>query len=594
MISAILVSCVMLSASPGDALAADRETYQTEKARAGRNPDANVRLAIWCEAHGLEAERLKHLSLAALANPSHASARALMGLVSEGGRWSRPESVATRIKADPAVAALRSEYVARRNKTIATADDQWQLARWCEKNGLNAEATAHDTAVTRLDPTRESAWKKLGCVKFEGRWLTPSQIESLKADRDAQRHADRHWLPIIERWKIGIESPHRQAEIEAAMLEVTDPRAVPSIWKVFAQGGSKDQARAVRLFSQIDSTEASQRLAMIALFGGTEKVRRQAIETLRGRDVRWTLDLFTRSLHDPIKYAAKPNLGPNSPGVIYIEGQEANLERIYQSTPVVSRLATDRDISLYFRQLETATNNANVRFAQDLQWLESRNMTITAINANALTALKGITGKDFGIDRNAWQAWWTDRQGYAFQAPTGQTSQKVTFTQFVDPYAPAHSCFAGGTPVQTIDGPRPIEDLKIGDRVLTQETTSGVLSYQPALAVFHNPPANTLRVQISGESIVATGIHRFWKAGHGWIMARELKVGDVVRVIGGTARVESVEPDNNQPVFNLEVSRSSDFFVGNSGALVHDNSLVRTVARPFDAVADLKTSATTK
>jgi Pretoxin HINT domain len=594
LITAILVSCVMLSASPGDASVADRETYLTEKARAGRNPDANVRLALWCEAHGLEAERLKHLSLAALADPSHAVARALMGLVSEGGRWGRPESVADRLKADPAVAALRSEYVARRNKTGATPDDQWQLARWCEKNGLDAEAMAHDTAVTRLDPSREQAWKKLGCVKFEGRWLTPAQIVALKVHREAQRQADRYWLPIVERWKNLMESPQRQAEIEAAMLEMNDPRAVPSIWKVFAQGSSKDQVRAVRLFSQIDSTEASQRLAMIAIFGGTEKVRRQAIETLRGRDVRWTLDLFTRSLRDPIKYAAKPNFGPDSPGIIYIEGQEANLERIYQSRPVGLRVLNDRDLGLYFRQVETATYFANMRFADDLRWLESRNMTITAINENALAALKGITGKDFGLDRNAWQAWWTDRQGYAFQAQTGQTSQKITLTQFVDPYAPAHSCFAGGTPVQTIDGPRPIEDLKIGDRVLTQDTTSGVLSYQPALVVFHNPPADTLRVRISGESIVATGIHRFWKAGHGWIMARELKVGDVVRVIGGTAHVESVEPDKNQPVFNLEVSRSSDFFVGNSGALVHDNSLVRTVARPFDVVADFKATSTTK
>ena len=38
------------------------------------------------------------------------------------------------------------------------------------------------------------------------------------------------------------------------------------------------------------------------------------------------------------------------------------------------------------------------------------------------------------------------------------------------------------------------------------------------------PP--TLRIAIGGESIVATGIHRFWKAGKGWTMARELKAGD--------------------------------------------------------------------
>ena len=45
----------------------------------------------------------------------------------------------------------------------------------------------------------------------------------------------------------------------------------------------------------------------------------------------------------------------------------------------------------------------------------------------------------------------------------------------------------------------------------------------PSIAI--GPPP-TLRITIGGESIVATGIHRFWKAGKGWTMARELKAGD--------------------------------------------------------------------
>ena len=40
---------------------------------------------------------------------------------------------------------------------------------------------------------------------------------------------------------------------------------------------------------------------------------------------------------------------------------------------------------------------------------------------------------------------------------------------------------------------------------------------------------------MGGETIVATGIHRFWKAGKGWTMARDLKAGDRLRMIGGVA-----------------------------------------------------------
>ena len=42
---------------------------------------------------------------------------------------------------------------------------------------------------------------------------------------------------------------------------------------------------------------------------------------------------------------------------------------------------------------------------------------------------------------------------------------------------------------------------------------SGQLAFQPVVAVHRNQPAATLRILIGGDSIVATGIHRFWKAG---------------------------------------------------------------------------------
>ncbi|AGA28498.1 Hint domain-containing protein [Singulisphaera acidiphila] len=66
-------------------------------------------------------------------------------------------------------------------------------------------------------------------------------------------------------------------------------------------------------------------------------------------------------------------------------------------------------------------------------------------------------------------------------------------------------------------------------------------------------------------------------------MARDLKPGDVVRTIGNTATVSAVEEGPVEPVYNLEVAGGQSFFVGTLGALVHDNSLVQPVARPFDA-----------
>jgi hypothetical protein len=77
----------------------DRAEYQAVSAAAGRDAPAQVKLALWCEARGLSAERVKHLALAVLADPRNATARGLMGLVAFGGQWKRPEAVAEKVKA---------------------------------------------------------------------------------------------------------------------------------------------------------------------------------------------------------------------------------------------------------------------------------------------------------------------------------------------------------------------------------------------------------------------------------------------------------------------------------------------------------------
>ena len=75
-------------------------------------------------------------------------------------------------------------------------------------------------------------------------------------------------------------------------------------------------------------------------------------------------------------------------------------------------------------------------------------------------------------------------------------------------------------------------------------------------------------------------------------MARELKPGDRVRTIDGTSRVEEIEKEVVQPVFNLEVASHASFFVGPQGALVHDNTLVEPVFQPFDASGEIAATAT--
>jgi hypothetical protein len=242
---------------------------------------------------------------------------------------------------------------------------------------------------------------------------------------------------------------------------------------------------------------------------------------------------------------------------------------------------------------------AQQQLINDVTRLERYNDEIKPINDRALAVLGEVSGQDTGADRESWVRWWTDQIGYTILAQ--KASEKSTVIEEVPlDYQPQTlpvvqadvryqriSCFGAGTPVHTLSGIRPIESLVPGDRVLTQNVRSGGLGYQPVLVVHRNPPSKTFRVALGDETIVSSHFHRFWKAGQGWVMARDLKVGDTVRTFGGLVSVGTIDEGSVQPVYNLDVADDADFFVGRQGALVHDNTLPDLRQPPFDAPPSL-------
>jgi len=696
MVPAFLLCCALLGAPTPE----DRATYEAAKAQAGRDTDAHVKLALWCEQHGLNAERTKHLALAVLIDPKNAAARGLMGLVAFQGRWQRPEQV----QADADLAAALAAYNGRRARMANTADAHWKMALWCEENGLKAEATAHLTAVTRLEPGREAAWKRLGCKKHNGRWMTEAQIDAEKDEIDAQKKADKLWKPLLTKWRGRLADKDKRAEAEALFEGVTDPRAVPSIWAVFVENGESGHARAVRLLGQIEAPASSRALAVLAVFSPLPQARRTATELLRNRDGRDFVGWLIALIRKPLKYDVRLVGGPGSPGVLFVENERFSVQRLYAppplpniplfpgepitfdpaGLPVVSRFlgpgssstysfrsatvsvaqytgqaatdpATAEQIAMAKRnpasrvsntrravnmnvvetattpmessvhipigqivlQYQTAALVAEQQLENDILAVQQYNGSVKASNEEVVQVLRSVTGHDEGADQEAWTAWWTDQQGYVYRPPTSfpkpvivenvpiaytpapvaitaetyQTGPTTTATtSVVASNQPFHSCFRAGTPVLTLLGPRPIESVRVGDRVLTEDTRTGVIAYEPVVAVYHNRPALTYGVSLGEETISATGIHRFWKAGHGWVMARDLKSGDPIRTLSGVVKVASVETETVQPVFNLEVASGQSFFVGKQGALVHDNSLVQPSPVPFDAAPELTRS----
>ncbi|MHB1556887.1 MAG: hypothetical protein ACYC61_05325, partial [Isosphaeraceae bacterium] len=172
---AILLACLGLvpgddggKTSPGQAT--DAAAYRAAAAKAGHDAQAHVRLALWCEAHGMDAQRIRHLSLAVAYDPANALARGLLGMANYKGTWGQPEDVGRKIDEDPARRAVIDDYLARRARTPLKADEQAKLASWCEGQGLKEQAIAHYSEVVRLAPRREAAWRHLGFKKVGNRW----------------------------------------------------------------------------------------------------------------------------------------------------------------------------------------------------------------------------------------------------------------------------------------------------------------------------------------------------------------------------------------------------------------------------------------
>src|SRR4051812_5244299 len=128
-----------------------------EVERGQGDADAHLQRALWYEAHGQKAESLRSLALAIQADPKNATARGLMGMVPDEGRWRSPGMVAERVREDEALARALAEYDTRREVADDTAEGQWRLARWCQQRGLDSVARAHLVRVTQLAPGWEPA-----------------------------------------------------------------------------------------------------------------------------------------------------------------------------------------------------------------------------------------------------------------------------------------------------------------------------------------------------------------------------------------------------------------------------------------------------
>jgi hypothetical protein len=130
-------------------------------------------------------------------------------------------------------------------------------------------------------------------------------------------------------------------------------------------------------------------------------------------------------------------------------------------------------------------------------------------------------------------------------------------------------CIAAGTMIATENGLRPIEDVRIGERV---QTRGGLREVKNAGLIRWNAETRVL-VTENRCVVMATPEHRIWTSTRDWVAVADLTAADSVLEYGEDgkhtlAKVASVSEGQRTAVYDLSVDGWPEFFAG--GILVHN------------------------
>ena len=135
-------------------------------------------------------------------------------------------------------------------------------------------------------------------------------------------------------------------------------------------------------------------------------------------------------------------------------------------------------------------------------------------------------------------------------------------------------CFVSGTLVLTIDGNKPIEEIKAGDLVYSTDPETGESEYKEVVQTFENETEELVHISVADDEIVTTPKHPFYVPQKGWTSAIDLRAGDILVLSNGEyVIVEKVQHEileSPVKVYNFEVQDFHTYYVGENSVLVHN------------------------
>ncbi len=133
----------------------------------------------------------------------------------------------------------------------------------------------------------------------------------------------------------------------------------------------------------------------------------------------------------------------------------------------------------------------------------------------------------------------------------------------------------------TSNGYKPIEKIKIGDKVLSRDESGSDIDYKAVVETFKNwHDADTRSIVIKNEiggrlTINTTDEHPFYVDLKGWVNANNILLGDKIVTDDENVKLEVVandSSDRNYFACDLTVDDFHTYFVSNKNLLVHNCS----------------------
>jgi len=554
-----------------------------------------VREALHREVYGAASERAALLKEAESAAPDYAPAKWHQGLIEHKGKWIPADEYRQHVKED----SRMERYRLLREKAQRTAASQMELANYCAKYGLHDQERAHLTQTLSIEPEHAVARARLGFRRVDGRWVSATELNESTEEAVIRRKNLAAWRKRIETIVKNLRhsSLLRQKAGETELLEITDATALPAMEAMLANENEAVAMLMVKAIDNIATNEAASALARQAILSPWQSVRNDASVRLRHRPSESYVPSLLSLMSSPTASQMQVLRGRGN-SLIFRQAlvREGRSSRDVVVTDTeyrrVSRPGGDREDSL-----RRAAAGVNAQAALQQRQVAQQNMATARLNDRVCTTLATATREPIAAVPGQWWSWWNDQNGVFVQGQkpvrTAFRRQQVEVVDQVDlsqasPQTRAavsqaiaqqmKDCLAAGTLVWTANGPVAIEKVQVGDMILTQDTSTGELTFKPALETTVRPVSMLAKIMTAtGEMIETSAGHPFWVAGEGWVKARDLRSGMELHGLNGPVRVSSVSDSREEQTYNLIIADHNTYFVGKAKVLSHDNTIRQAI-----------------